>query len=151
MGLNWSEDELRLKGYTKGSDGVYRRPGKEGPNINSKSREQSCSIQIDRDKDSGEMPESEQSVCFKKKRGDGTKKRTERVSAEGNQFTIIIDSYRKRDMDPDNLCPKWYIDEIVGAGIIPDDLSVYVREVRKRVHKVKDEEYTKITIIKWLP
>lgn len=147
MGLNWSDDELRLKGYIEGPDGVCRRPGTKHSN----SGELSCSIQIDRDKDSGEVSESKQSVFVQTKRGDGTKKRAKRVSAKGNQFTIIVDSYRRRHMDPDNLCPKWYIDEIVKAGIIPDDSSRYIREVKKRVHKVKDEEYTKVTIIKWLP
>ena len=51
-------------------------------------------------------------------------------------------------MDPDNLCPKWYIDELTKAGIIPDDSSKYIQEFRKKVVKTKDEEYTLIRILK---
>lgn len=147
MGLNWTEDELRLKGYIEGPDGVYRRAGPK----DSDTREQPRPVQVCRDNNSGEMSELEQGICLKKKRGNGTKKGTSEVGEGEDRFSIIIDSYRKRYMDPDNLCPKWYIDEFVQTGIIPDDSSKYIREVRKRVHKTKGEEYTKITIVKWLP
>jgi hypothetical protein len=142
MGLNWSEDELRLKGYTEGPDGVYRRAGEN----TSLSR-----TKVTRNNNSRKVSKLKQGLLVEETGSNGTKKGTERVSEEGNQFTLIIDSYRKRHMDPDNLCPKWYIDEIVEAGIMPDDLSRYVVEVRKRVHKTKGDEYTKVTVIKWQP
>ena len=134
--VTWSEDELRRRGYVETADGSYTKVGER--NI----------FPCSRNQDSREVSQPEPSVLPEEKRSDEIKERAKRSSKGGDQFTIIVDSYRKRYMDPDNLCPKWYIDEIVKAGIIPDDSSRYVKEVKKRVHVVKDEEFTRITIVK---
>lgn len=126
--VSWSEEELRLRGYVQQPDGSYER----------------TYIQIPR-----QMPQSKPSVQPEQKRHDETQKRDEKDSKRRDQFSIVVTSFRKRHMDPDNLCPKWYIDELVRAKIIPDDSSRYIKEIKKQVVKTKGEEYTTIKIIKW--
>lgn len=81
--------------------------------------------------------------------GQAQKKETRQMGRMG-MYTILITSYRKRDMDPDNLYPKNYIDQLVEAKIIPDDSSKHISEIIKRVRKVKSEkdERTVIEILR---
>lgn len=68
---------------------------------------------------------------------------------EGNtgRFRVCVTSYRRRLADLDNLAPKYFVDCLRYAGIIPDDnpqsidYSVSQIKVRK-----KEEERTEITI-----
>lgn len=64
-----------------------------------------------------------------------------------NSVHVIIVSYRRRLLDPDNLCPKYFIDCLRYAGIIkndtPDDIHLHVGQ---RKVKTKQEERTEIEI-----
>lgn len=58
-------------------------------------------------------------------------------------------AYCLRHTDPDNLLPKYYIDEIVKAGYIPDDSSKYIDSIEKRVVKIEKGEQTRTVIKIW--
>lgn len=59
----------------------------------------------------------------------------------GIQAHVVVTSYRRRLCDPDNLCPKYFIDCLRYAGLIrddrPQDISLEVRQ-QKVAHR-KDE------------
>ncbi len=60
---------------------------------------------------------------------------------------ISIVSYRRRLLDPDNLCPKYAIDALRYAKIIPDDTEkdITYTITQKKVEK-KNQEKTLIII-----
>lgn len=62
---------------------------------------------------------------------------------------IVIIARRCRDIDPDNIWPKWFIDEIVRAGIIKEDSSRYIEGIYKTVEKVSREEDESTIIELW--
>ena len=142
MGNNaWTEEELHALGYQEDADGVFRqRDFAKTPTRRD--------LPLHRDQDSGQMPKPKQDNGDEAQRSNGPKKRGKNKSQGDPQFTIEVTSYRRRNMDPDNLCPKWYIDECTRAGLIPDDSSKYVKEFKKKVIQTKGEEYTLIKIVK---
>ncbi len=71
------------------------------------------------------------------------------IEAFKSPVSILIHSYRYRLADPDGISAKWAIDAIVKAGILVDDKSENIKEVRFKQTKIKKkdaEEYTVITI-----
>ena len=58
---------------------------------------------------------------------------------------ISVVSYRKKLLDPDNLCPKFFIDSLRYEGLIADDTAAHV-VIEVRQEKVKDDPRTEITI-----
>ncbi len=64
----------------------------------------------------------------------------------GRRF-VRVTSFRVRPVDPDNLCPKYFIDALRYAGAIPDDRQEDI-ELTTAQEKVKSyaEEKTVITI-----
>lgn len=65
------------------------------------------------------------------------------------QFWVRIESIRKRLLDPDNLCPKYHIDCLRYAGVLPDDTAEAVRiETVQRKPRKGEEEGTLIHV--WL-
>lgn len=74
------------------------------------------------------------------------------VKAEGKEknsacFSVRVTSYRSRLLDPDNLCPKYFIDCLRYAGLIKDDRSQdIVLEVSQQKVATKEEEHTRIEI-----
>lgn len=73
----------------------------------------------------------------------------DKESVSDRIYKINVISYRVRLCDPDNLVPKYYIDEMVRAGIIPDDSSKYIQSIEKKVIKVKKTEEEKTVIEVW--
>jgi len=65
-----------------------------------------------------------------------------------SQVCIIIRSYRRRLCDPDGISAKAAIDGLVKAGILADDTTKQVEEVRFKQTKIKSpaEEKTEIII-----
>lgn len=60
---------------------------------------------------------------------------------------VRITSFRRRLIDPDNLCPKYFIDSLRYAGIIPNDREEdIILEVSQVKVKTKAEERTELTI-----
>jgi hypothetical protein len=61
---------------------------------------------------------------------------------------VRIVSFRRRLIDPDNLCPKYFVDCTRYAGWIKDDNAKEITlEVRQVKVKTKAEERTEIEII----
>lgn len=54
--------------------------------------------------------------------------------------TITVISYRKRNHDPDGISVKAVLDGIVRAGILADDSTEQVKEVRFKSIKSKEEK-----------
>jgi Holliday junction resolvase RusA-like endonuclease len=61
---------------------------------------------------------------------------------------ILIHSFRHRLVDPDNICAKGVIDAIVRAGLLADDTTEQISEVRYKQTKIgtKEKEKTEVTI-----
>lgn len=54
--------------------------------------------------------------------------------------TITVTSYRKLKHDPDGISVKAVLDGLVRAGILADDSTKYVKEVRLKSIKSKEEK-----------
>lgn len=136
MSLRFTEEEAKDLGFRKDSKGNWLPPKAD----------------IQR-KDSREMPKPESNVLHKIKGKNETKERGATESRISNRFRIVVTSFRRRHMDPDNLCPKHAIDVLVKRGIIPDDSSVYISAIEKKVIKIKnhEEEYTEIEVFEEIP
>lgn len=65
------------------------------------------------------------------------------------RYRIVVIERRRRQIDPDNLFPKWVIDELVRARYLPDDSSRYVCSIEKRVEVVRAPEEESTTIELW--
>ena len=69
-----------------------------------------------------------------------------RKARDAGRVRIGVVSYRARLCDPDNLCPKYFIDCLRYAGLIADDtpdcITLEVRQVRCR----RAEQRTEILI-----
>src|SRR5262245_56261030 len=59
-----------------------------------------------------------------------------RKNRDANRVRVRVVSFRARLCDPDNLCPKYFIDCLRYAGLIADDapdcITLEVRQVRCR-------------------
>jgi hypothetical protein len=73
---------------------------------------------------------------------------TPREDTHPGRIRVRITCLRRRLIDPDNLCPKYFIDCLRFAGIIPNDRAQdIILEVEQfKVSTPKDRECTEITI-----
>lgn len=70
-------------------------------------------------------------------------------AGDTSRVLVRITSFRRRLLDPDNLCPKYFIDCLRYAEIIPDDRAEDIRlEVSQVKVKSKSDERTEIEIEK---
>ena len=131
MVIRWTEEEAIARGFKKDKNGNWS---------------------LLRSPDPRQVPKPKPSPSKLVKKADGDKEKRKDKGEKGNSdcFVIEVISRRCRHCDPDNLCPKWYIDELVRAKVIPDDSSKYIiRFVKKvRLVKTKEEEQTIIRIYK---
>jgi hypothetical protein len=52
---------------------------------------------------------------------------------DAGRIRVVITSSRRRLIDPDNLCPKYFIDCLRYSGLIPDDSPEHITlEVKQR-------------------
>ena len=62
-------------------------------------------------------------------------------SVRPGRYRVEVISHRKRLIDTDNLCPKFHIDALRYAGLIPDDspehIELVVRQVRSKENKTE--------------
>lgn len=64
------------------------------------------------------------------------------------RIQICVVSYRRRLIDPDNLCPKYFVDCLRYAEIIPDDTAAQVTVTTEQIKvKSKADERTEILIL----
>lgn len=69
-----------------------------------------------------------------------------------SRSVIRITSFRQRLIDPDNPCPKYFIDSLRYAGLIPDDTpDCVVIQVEQKKVKRKTSQRTEIEITKESP
>lgn len=72
---------------------------------------------------------------------------TVREDSNAARVSIRITSYRRRLLDPDNLCPKYFVDCLRYAEIIKDDRDQDIElTVRQSKVKTRQEERTEIEI-----
>jgi len=64
----------------------------------------------------------------------------EEAQGLGTRVVITVRSYRKRGHDPDGISVKAVLDGIVRAGLLPDDSTKYVKEVRFKSYLSKEEK-----------
>jgi hypothetical protein len=66
-----------------------------------------------------------------------------REARHASRVRVCVVSFRARLCDPDNLCPKYFIDCLRYAGLIADDapdcITLEVRQVRCRRHEQRTE------------
>jgi hypothetical protein len=64
------------------------------------------------------------------------------------RLVVRIVSLRRRLLDPDNLCPKYFIDGLRYSGLIPGDRPQdIILEVRQEKVSSKENERTEIEIL----
>lgn len=71
---------------------------------------------------------------------------TPRKETHTGRFRVGVISYRWRLIDPDNLCPKYFIDCLRYAEIIPDDRPEDIELSVKQIKCAKGEDRTIITV-----
>ena len=64
-----------------------------------------------------------------------------------SQVTIVVVSYRVGPADPDGVSGKAAIDALVHLGILVDDCSKWVKEIRHVQIQVEEEEETLILLV----
>ena len=68
-------------------------------------------------------------------------------AAHAGRVLVRVASFRRRLLDPDNLCPKYFIDACRYAGLIRDDTAEAIEFSCGQIKvKTKAEEKTVITI-----
>lgn len=64
---------------------------------------------------------------------------------DAGRFLVRITSFRKRLLDPDNLCPKYFVDALRYQKLIPDDSAKFIDlSISQRKSKT---DYTEIEIL----
>lgn len=66
---------------------------------------------------------------------------------DAGRVVLRVVSFRRRLLDPDNLCPKYFVDCVRYSGLIADDREQDIRlEVSQQKVSRKEDERTEITI-----
>ena len=72
----------------------------------------------------------------------------QRKKADPKRCKVCIVSYRKRLIDPDNLCPKYFIDALRYCGVIQDDTAKHIAvEISQEKVGRNFDVRTEITVI----
>jgi len=72
----------------------------------------------------------------------------QRKKADSKRYKVCIVSYRKRLIDPDNLCPKYFIDALRYCGVIQDDTAKHIAvEISQEKVDRNFDVRTEITVI----
>lgn len=135
-----TEEEAIQLGFVKDKDGQWHKGKPQNQSL-----EKSVPSISPR-----EMPKSKSNIRKHNERKVKDKEELQTTNVEGVKFKIVVSSYRHRDIDPDNLCPKHYIDILVRRKVLPDDSSKYIESVEKKVFVIPrtDSERTEIEIFK---
>lgn len=70
-----------------------------------------------------------------------------REESHPGRCLVRVTSFRKKLLDPDNLCPKFFIDGLRYEGVIQDDTleDIELETAQVKVSK-RNEERTEITV-----
>jgi len=96
------------------------------------------------------LPASSPASTPKPKRGASARAlATAQVKEINSGFYVVrVTSFRTRLLDTDNLVPKWHVDSLRYAGILPSDAPDRARiETSQQKVKTKAEERTEIEIL----
>jgi len=91
-----------------------------------------------RSRDTSKVPDVEQGPELQEKGPVENQSRLQ-VSISG-RIVIRVISYRKQLADPDGLCAKWYIDQLIEAMGLDDDSLKNVARVEFEQVKAKEEK-----------
>ena len=140
MSIRWSEEEAREFGFVRDGQGNWRRSN------HVPSRETALPT-----RSADAVPVVQQAKERPAPRKDQHRKGSEESSEVGNRekFRIEVTSHTRFKCDNDNMCPKWFIDELVKAGVLPGDSCDYVAAYETRVVRVKRKEDEKTVIEVW--
>ena len=69
-----------------------------------------------------------------------------RETGDAGRVRVRVVSFRARLCDPDNLCPKYFIDCLRYAGLIADDTPEYITLEVRQVRCRRAEQRTEIVI-----
>lgn len=70
-----------------------------------------------------------------------------RETGDPSRVRVRVVSFRRKLCDPDNLCPKYFVDCLRYAGLIPDDREAdIILEVRQVRVAGKTEERTEVEV-----
>lgn len=128
--MRFTEEEAKAFGLVQDKDGNWNYP----PKVNSSVR------------DSGEVSKPKRAP----RRREPRKETDSPSETSSGGYEISVVSYRHRDTDPDNLCPKGYVDVLVEEGWIPADTARVVSEgVRKKVVVIDKSEQERTEIEIW--
>lgn len=114
----WTEEEAAQFGLIKDKNGNWHQREAGVPRCNP------C-----------KMPKLESGAVKRVKTKNETQDRDEKDS--DSRYRIVVTATYRRFADPDNLCPKWFIDRLAEYGIIQNDSSEFIYEIIKRIKKVK--------------
>lgn len=88
------------------------------------------------------IAEPQRAVC------DGALAEVQREVRNSNRVAVRITAFRVRQLDPDNCCPKYFIDGLRYAGLLPDDRPQDIElTVAQAKVETKAEERTEIELI----
>ena len=148
MSNYWSEEELKALGYIEDAKGNWARP-------DSPRKRSGTGFGIG---NPCEVSKHKPNLQRQAKRSDAAKKRNEASGKRRNsgiRYIATVISYEVKcgvGADTDNVCPKWFIDEIIRSGLLPVDLTddnfeqiCLTQKAIKRV-KTRKEQRTLIRI-----
>lgn len=96
------------------------------------------------------LPTSSPAPTSKSKRGAGARSLATAQAKESHPdfYVVRVTSFRTRLLDTDNLVPKWHVDSLRYAGVLPSDAPDRARiETSQEKVKTKAEERTEIEIL----
>lgn len=115
-----NEADLRSKGFVPDGQGGWSKPKACNPSS---------------------RPEPEPAVCNEPVAA------TQRKESDAKRILVRVTSFRRRLCDPDNLCPKYFIDCLRYANLIPNDSDQDIQlTVGQKQVETKEEEKTLIEI-----
>src|SRR5690606_35469426 len=136
MSIRWTEEEARAYGLVQNAKGEWQQKGSRSGGNASLPRRDSREVPAPQQTEEREAPRAAENPDGREGCGEG-------------RYRIDVEVHRLRKIDPDNLCPKWFIDELVRHGVLPDDSSDYIAAIEKRVVRVKRKEDEKTVIEIW--
>lgn len=73
---------------------------------------------------------------------DGTDGQAKRKEKDARRYAVRVTAFRKRAVDPDNLCAKYFIDALRYARVIHDDRAqdIDYSITQKQVEKTSQEK-----------
>lgn len=85
----------------------------------------------------------------KRRAGDGPLGAPQAQASHSGKYVVRVTSFRVRLLDTDNLVPKWHVDALRYAGVLPSDAPDRCEiETKQKKVSAKAEERTEILIEK---